>query len=161
MTTRARGPSAAPGPSIYECWQKRLSRELYHRAGHPASTPRPPQLTASLPPGSVAQQSSGGCGPFPEQPCPLALWAKQSKVSGWFSKAAGSGPAAQASPPAGTPTLPQQIAFAQWSSPASCVTGSSEFRPSALGEEKCVVCRAFSSNCSPASSAGKIFQNKL
>lgn len=85
---------AVPGAPIFKYWQKPLSRALYHHDGNPASTPSPTRITASLPPGSIALQPSGGCGPFPEQPCPPALWAKQSKVSGWFRKAAVSEPAA-------------------------------------------------------------------
>lgn len=115
------------------CWQKPLSRALYHYAGYHASTPRPTQLTASLPPGSVAQQLSGGCGPFPEQTCPPALWAKQSKVSGQFSKAAVSGPASQSSPPAGTRMWPQQIAFAHWRLLGACLRAAS---PSSLNLDK-------------------------
>lgn len=148
------------------CWQKPLSRALYHYAGYHASTPRPTQLAASLPPGSMAQQPSGRCGPFPEQTCPSALWAKQSKVSGRFAKAAVSGPASQSSPPAGTRMWPQQIAFAHWRLLGACLQAASPSslnldKVSALEEKKCVVCLGFSSNCSPASSAGKIFQNKL
>lgn len=37
---------------------------------------------------------------------------------------------------------------ASGSLPVSCVTKQSEFRQSALGEKKCVVCLGFSSNCS-------------
>lgn len=115
------------------CWQKPLSRALYHYAGYYASTPRPTQLAASLPPGSIAQQPSGGCGPFPEQTCPPALRAKQSKVSGRFSKAAVSGPASQSSPPAGTRMWPQQIAFAHWRLLGACLRAAS---PSSLNLDK-------------------------
>lgn len=81
----------------------------------------------------MVQQPSGGCGPFPEQTCPPALWAKQSKVSGRFSKAAVSGPASQSSPPAGTRMWPQQIAFAHWRLLGACLRAAS---PSSLNLDK-------------------------
>lgn len=152
---------AAPGPPIFKDWQKPLSRALYHHGENPASTTRrPTRITASLPPGSIERQPSGGCGPFPEQPYFPALWAKQSKVSGWFLKRACSlGLTSSWHPYVATADSLCSVE-ASGSLPVSGVTKQSEFRQSALGEKKCVVCLGFSSNCSPASSAGKIFQNK-
>lgn len=81
----------------------------------------------------AAWHSSLVAGAAPSQNRHAALWAKQSKVSGRFSKAAVSGPASQSSPPAGTRMWPQQIAFAHWRLLGACLQAAS---PSSLNLDK-------------------------
>lgn len=110
---------------------------------------------------------TGGCGPFPEQPCrPPASWAKESKVSALLSvRWLKAGPRAHTShlqlapaAPASADSLCSVEAFG--SLPASCVINQPEFRQSALGKRNVWCALVFSSNCSMARSACKIFQNK-
>lgn len=128
---------------------------------HPVPGGPPRHCHLAAPQGSL----TGGCGPFPEQPCPPpASRAKGSKVSCLLSvrwPKAGRGPGL--SPPAGTgaaaaDSLCSEEAFG--SAPAGCVTDQPECRQSALGKRNVWCALVFSSNCFMARSAGKIFQNK-
>lgn len=125
-------------------------------AGRRASTPRarspPRHRRLAVPHGSP----TGRRGPFPEESCrPPASRAKGSRVSALVyarRPRAGPRPAALTSSWHGPPR-PQQIALG--SQPAGCVIRQPELRRSALG-----CASVFSSNCSMARSARKIFQNK-
>lgn len=131
-------------------------RQTPSPAGRRASTRRarspPRHRRLAVPHGSP----TGRRGPFPEESCrPPASRAKGSRVSALVCARrprAGPRPAALTSSWHGPPR-PQQIASG--SRPAGCVIRQPELRRSALG-----CASVFSSNCSMARSARKIFQNK-
>lgn len=141
---------------------------LCHHVGHAASTWGPVWPTTSLPPGSPTELPNGRVRPLPRTVLPsfCLLGQRESKVSSLLSDGQQrGGPRAQAShlqlaqaPPASADSLCSLEAFG--SSPVGCVINQPEFRQSALGKRNVWCALVFSSNCSMACSACKIFQNK-
>lgn len=166
---RASGPQpgAASQPSSFKSWgeapwwqKPRWGPRITTLDRLPADPvlggpPRPCHLAA------LQSSLTGGCGPFPEQSCPPpASRAKESKVSSFLSvRWPKAGPRAQVSHLQLAPAPPAS-ADSPGSLPASCVINQPEVRQSALGKRNVWCALVFSSNCSMARSACKIFQNK-
>lgn len=160
-------PAPSAGKRPLGGGRSRSRGTLCHQARRTASTPGPVRRSASLPPGSPEEQPNGRVRPLPRTVLPSSCLSGQRVRFHPSCKMTKSreGPGPRPLTSSWHPHLwPQQDSLcsleAVGSSPEGCVINQPEFRQSALGKRNVWCALVFSSNCSMARSARKIFQNK-